>query len=743
MLSETVETWGHSVIAVGDGAEALRVLQSADYPPLAILDWMMPTLDGIEVCRRLRQASPMHSIYLILLTARNYQEDIVCGLDAGADDYLTKPFYPPQMRARLNAAERIITLRENLAKQVVKLEEKIISHQKIESALRESQEYRNLFKHANDSIIVFDLHDQTVLNVNDKACEIYDIPRESFLGIALRLVAPDKERHDELTEILRLKGKSEEFEMIHLRSDNTPMNMLISSSIIEYQGREAILSINRDVTDRRLIERRMLHAVKEWSGTVDAISDAIILTDNSGGIRRCNRAAAAFFGEGFTDLIGENLGEKLWASSSGATAGVDAGGRLSAIENHNPLHEAVWEGKFTGRDDWFEISNHYVADSKGSDGDRVHIVKNITGRKQSEALLRRLNTAIEQAADSIVITDPSGVIQYVNPAFANTTGWGREEAVERKMMNLHAAELQEILPSGGFLPELLDKVWQGTFNAKKRSGEKYEEEITISPVKNEQGEILNYVAVSRDVTEKKRLESIAEAVNMMQNVGYVFSGIRHELGNPINSVKTALTVLLNNVRQWNTDQIIVYIERCLTEIGRVEYLLRSLKTFSMHEHPLMDSIPMTQFVADFLVLVADDFAKRGVQIKLSSTVEVGNARCDPRALHQVMLNLVTNAADALDDCDEPQIVISLARDVRRIYITVEDNGAGMSEQQVENLFKPFYTSKEKGTGLGLVIVKKMVAKMNGTITIESSYGIGTQVQLTLEAAESGSAAASI
>jgi phosphoserine phosphatase RsbU/P len=112
---------GHDILAVNDGAEALAVLSQPDAPRLAVLDWMMPEVDGVEVCRRLRAADD-EPRYLILLTALGRQEDIVAGLDAGADDYVTKPFHKKELLARVTVGERMLTLQRALAQRVQELE---------------------------------------------------------------------------------------------------------------------------------------------------------------------------------------------------------------------------------------------------------------------------------------------------------------------------------------------------------------------------------------------------------------------------------------------------------------------------------------------------------------------------------------------------------------------------------------------------------------------------------------------
>jgi diguanylate cyclase (GGDEF)-like protein len=114
LLEVTLRKWGYDVVVCPDGVSAWEVLQQPDAPHLAILDWMMPTMDGLEVCRRVRQHTSDSYVYLILLTARSQKEDLITGLEAGADDYLTKPFDAQELRMRLRAGQRILNLLEEL-----------------------------------------------------------------------------------------------------------------------------------------------------------------------------------------------------------------------------------------------------------------------------------------------------------------------------------------------------------------------------------------------------------------------------------------------------------------------------------------------------------------------------------------------------------------------------------------------------------------------------------------------------
>ena len=114
MLSATLAQWGYEVVVVHDGGEAWDRIVGDEPPQLAIVDWMMPVLDGIELCRRIRAATLRSPVYVILLTARSSRRDLVAGLEAGADDYLTKPFDPDELRARIHVGQRTLALIANI-----------------------------------------------------------------------------------------------------------------------------------------------------------------------------------------------------------------------------------------------------------------------------------------------------------------------------------------------------------------------------------------------------------------------------------------------------------------------------------------------------------------------------------------------------------------------------------------------------------------------------------------------------
>jgi C4-dicarboxylate-specific signal transduction histidine kinase len=252
------------------------------------------------------------------------------------------------------------------------------------------------------------------------------------------------------------------------------------------------------------------------------------------------------------------------------------------------------------------------------------------------------------------------------------------------------------------------------------------------PVRNEQGWGNGILGILSDITEQVRLEAFAEAVSMMNNIGYIFAGVGHEIGNPINSAKITLSVLKKRINTYSKENIEEHLERALGEMSKVEYLLRTLKSFNMYETPELRNVEMRPFMDKLLYLLAEDFVKKGITIESVFSPEAQWGYVDPRALQQVMINIMNNAADAVEGRENPRIVIQVLKAQNIIRINVADNGHGISEEHQKRLFTPFFTTKSSGTGLGLVIAKKWLVRMGGTIEIKSQRDEGTSVEISIQ-----------
>lgn len=233
----------------------------------------------------------------------------------------------------------------------------------------------------------------------------------------------------------------------------------------------------------------------------------------------------------------------------------------------------------------------------------------------------------------------------------------------------------------------------------------------------------------RDITEKARLESIAQAVNTMDNIGMIFSGIRHEMGNPLNSIKMTISVLEKNLDYFSRETIAKYIERISGEVARMEYMLKSLKNFSMFEKLESKTCDLTEFIENFKNLVFQDLEQKNIELVFEPAPPKRFANIDSRALNQALLNILANAVDSLEGRASPKISIASRVKEKFVFLEIRDNGCGMSEEQQKFLFRPFYTNKSQGNGLGLVITQKLLAKMNASISVRSAQGVGTKVEI--------------
>ena len=229
-------------------------------------------------------------------------------------------------------------------------------------------------------------------------------------------------------------------------------------------------------------------------------------------------------------------------------------------------------------------------------------------------------------------------------------------------------------------------------------------------------------------------EAIARAVNMTDNIGMIFSGIRHELGNPVNSIKTALSVLRKQHRSFGPDKTDVYLTLIMEEVSRVEFLLSSLRSYTAFERAKTEDVNIISFLHDFERLVRADLEAQGIIFEIVDEGDLSPVRIDPRALNQVLLNLVRNACDALVDMDDRRVHIVAGNAGSRMRLVVRDNGVGMSQEHIDRLFLPFHTTKERGTGLGLVIAQKLVTEMGGHLHVKSERRRGTEVTVELSRA---------
>ncbi len=238
-----------------------------------------------------------------------------------------------------------------------------------------------------------------------------------------------------------------------------------------------------------------------------------------------------------------------------------------------------------------------------------------------------------------------------------------------------------------------------------------------------------YLMTARDATEEERLRVIANSVNLSESIGHFLLGIRHELGNPVNSIKTALMVLRANMTRFSAEKVNDYIDRILAEVDRVEYLLRDLRTFTAHETLSLEEHDVETLLRRVAHLTAPDMEHAGIEFRQALTV-TALVRVDGRAFYQVIINLLSNASDAVAGSERKVVSLEARLVGDQVEISVADSGTGIPDSVLKQLARPFYTTKRQGSGLGLAIVNRLLNKMEGTFRVEAAPGGGTRTIVT-------------
>ncbi len=348
---------------------------------------------------------------------------------------------------------------------------------------------------------------------------------------------------------------------------------------------------------------------------------------------------------------------------------------------------------------------------------------------QLRATEERYRTIVETAREGVIAADADERITFANESMARMLDLKKEGLPGRLITDfMDGKALEEFRArqqkwKSGAAEKTFD------FRFRSREGRDVWTIVSTSLRMGPGGKYEGFVSMVTDITERRRLETIAEAANLMENIGYIFSGIRHEIANPVVTASITLDVLKRKLKNLAPEQIEEYINRAREQMSRLDFLLKSLRNFNLFESVTLKQTDVPGMIGRFLALVADDAKKRGIKVESEIAPGVQKAYVDERAFGQVLLNIVTNAFDALEGRENPKIRISVHKVDSLVLFRVEDNGKGMTPQQVKNLFRPFFTTKPHGTGLGLAIVKKMVSKMQGHVEITSHENEGTSVDI--------------
>jgi len=358
-------------------------------------------------------------------------------------------------------------------------------------------------------------------------------------------------------------------------------------------------------------------------------------------------------------------------------------------------------------------------------------------RYKEQQELKRFKEIIEASFDCVIVTDKEGKINYVNPAFERLTGFSKDEVIGKS-----PSILQSGFHSKQFYEELwkqlrAGKPWKGEFINMKKNGAIYTVSTIIFPVMKENGEIQNYVAVQRDITEEKKLYEQLLRAQKMEAIGTLAGGIAHDFKNLMTVILGYAEVIKDTIKPENS--LWKFIDIIEKTAQRGASLASKILTVTKKESLEMKVIDINAIVKETLEILERSIPKE-IEIRVSLQKNLPPIKADPTQLQQVILNLAINAKEAMPEGGK--LYISTSKVGREdgaangldgegfIRLTVQDTGKGIDKELQSKIFDPFFTTKkEAGTGLGLYIVHSIVSAHNGYINLYSEPGKGTKFNI--------------
>ena len=362
----------------------------------------------------------------------------------------------------------------------------------------------------------------------------------------------------------------------------------------------------------------------------------------------------------------------------------------------------------------------------------------------AEESLRKLSRAVEQSADTIVITDRNGIIEYVNPAFESLTGYSRDEVRGKSPRILKSGEQGTDVYQQLWFTILAGNVYRGILVNRKKNGDRYYVEESISPVRDAEGNITHFIANGRDLTERLHLEEELRQAQKMDAIGQLAGGVAHDFNNLLTIITSYSELALDAVDKGSSLE--AKLQEILLAARRAAELTRQLLAFSRKQPQALRVVDLNEVIASIAKtlprLIGED-----IQFSFSPGHGLGTVRVDPVQIEQILMNLAANARDAMPqggtlrvetsnvilDDEYVQGKCAVIRPGRYALITVTDDGSGIPAEHLPHIFEPFYTTKPQGegTGLGLATVYGIVKQNKGFIWAYSEPKMGTVFKIYL------------
>ena len=594
--------------------------------------------------------------------------------------------------------------------------------------------------------------DSSFLKVNIAACKMLGYSKSELLNLGIKDVDsmfPMEKWSAHWRELK--KAGSLHFESLYLAKDGRTIPVDISANFFEMDGKEFYCSIVRDMTEHKNAQQALQKSKEQF---------AMVLQGSQLGFWDWKISSGKVVrNERWAEMLGYTLSEieftvKTWDTLIHEDDRALAWKSINDhLEGRTPMHSVEYrmrckDGQWKWISDKAKIVE-YAADGKPVRMSGTH--QDITERKQVEAERERLLAAIEQSGEIIVITSSTGSIQYVNRAFEKVTGYTREEVLGQNPRILKSGVQDDV-----FYRQLWDTItrgdtFQGKLINKRKDGQLYTEDATISPVFDTGGQIVNYVAAKRDITAQLQLQAQFIQAQKMESVGRLAGGVAHDFNNLLSVILGYTEMALDQIDP--SEPLHSDLQEILNAGRRSADITQQLLAFARKQTIVPKVLDLNKIVGSMLKmlqrLIGEDISLSWMPGSISGQVKI-----DPSQLDQLLANLCVNSRDAITGVGKLTIATRMAH-LDEMYcarnkgfmpgdfvlLAVCDDGCGMEKDTLDKVFEPFFTTKRvgKGTGLGLATVYGIVKQNNGFINVYSEPGLGTtfNIYLPLHTAEAG------
>jgi PAS domain S-box-containing protein len=348
-------------------------------------------------------------------------------------------------------------------------------------------------------------------------------------------------------------------------------------------------------------------------------------------------------------------------------------------------------------------------------------------RKTNEELRNTkqyLESFVNHTSDAFVVVDLQGIVQQANKAYIEMYGWSMGETIG---FPLHAVtdsyenEANEVKQKvkAGIPVSAFENVCQ------TKDGRMIDVSTTISGIHNEKDELVAYASISRDITERRNTDELLRRSEKLSIVGQLAAGVAHEIRNPLTTLRGF--VQLQHAKAKGKQQ---HLDIMLSELDRINFIVSEFLILAKPQAINFQRRDLVFILQDIISLLASQANLNNIQFHFDCAPHIPLINCEENQLKQVFINIIKNGMEAMPDGGEITIQVgNLASD--DVMVRVVDQGFGIPEDQLARLGEPFYTNKETGTGLGLMVSQQIIANHKGSMRFYSELNKGTTVEIIL------------